>query len=128
MIPPKTFRALVFATTIAWFCGAVPFKFVTDRKGVKNIETFFTKGRTYFVYATFAVSNFYVCFIAFRLYQKVVLESEEVSLDFLVQMGYLILSYVMPVVLQINTLIMWEEIPRFFRSYLSFFREVKGNI
>ncbi|CAL8073158.1 unnamed protein product [Orchesella dallaii] len=125
MIPPKTFRAIVFSTTIAWYFGAVPFKFVTNRNGVKTIKASFTKARTVFVYSCFAVSSFYMFFIAFRAFQKVALESEQASQDFIVKMGYLILSYLMPVVLQINTLLMWEELPRLVSSYLTFFREVK---
>ncbi|CAL8073160.1 unnamed protein product [Orchesella dallaii] len=127
MIPPKTFRAIVFTTTIAWYFGAVPFKFVTNRNGVKTIKASFTKARTVFVYSCFVVSNFYMFFIAFRAFQKVALESEQASQDFIVKMGYLILSYLMPVVLQINTLIRWEELPRVVSSYLTFFRKVKAR-
>ncbi|CAL8073162.1 unnamed protein product [Orchesella dallaii] len=126
MIPPKTFRYIVLATKIAWLCGAWPFRFVKQKNGLLDIETSFTKRRVMYFRISLAVNCFYVGFIAFRVFQKVVLESDEASLAFLVQMGYLFLSYVMTLVLQFTTLLTWEEMPRFFMSYINLFREVKA--
>lgn len=125
MIPPKTFKALVFATNIAWMCGAVPFRFVKQTEGRPQIVPEFTKWRAIFVRTSFTLNCFYISFIAFRVLQKI-LVGEELTVDFLVQMGYLILSYTMPVVLQANTLYFWEEIPSFFIRYIDFFKKIKG--
>ncbi len=127
MIPPKTFRSLVFATNIAWLCGAIPFRFVKQAKGSPKIVPQFTKWRAIFVRTSFTLNCFYISFIAYRVLHKI-LKGEELTLDFLVQMGYLILSYAMPVVLQINTLYFWEEIPSFCIRYIDFFNKIKGKI
>ncbi|ODN02859.1 hypothetical protein Ocin01_03822 [Orchesella cincta] len=126
MIPPNTFRAIVVATNIAWYSGCWPFRFVERKKGLLEIEPSFTSGRSIYFHLSYVVNCFYVCFIAFRVFQKVALENEETSLAFLIPMGYLFLSYTMTVILQYTTMTKWEEIPRFLISYIKFFREIKA--
>lgn len=127
MIPPQTFKTLVFATNIAWFCGAIPFRFVKQAKGRPKIVSSFTKWRAIFFRTSLTLNCSYILFIVYRVIHKIFL-GEELTVDFLVQMGYLFFSYAMTVVLQINTLLFWEEMPSFAKRYIDFFNKIKGNI
>lgn len=127
MISPKTFRIIFYTTNMAWYCGAIPYRFVKQKNGVHLITTSFTRHRTHFVLTSFMLNVFYISFIVIRVFQKIVLENEVASVDFIVQMGYLFFCYSMPVVLQINTLLKWKEIPEFFIQYMSFFRSLKAR-
>lgn len=126
MIPPRTFKAIRFATNIAWKCGAIPFRFVHDRPaGLYHVTPSFTRSRKSFIQTSFAVNVLYICFLAFRLFEPFLTSEEEVPVTFLIQMGYFLLSYTMTVVLHINTLLFYKESPQFAHRYLNYFNKLK---
>ncbi|CAL8116744.1 unnamed protein product [Orchesella dallaii] len=96
MFTPKNFKILALVTNLAYLSGAVPYHFVKKAGGESVLIFAPTRGRTAFVRVVYSLNLFYICFIAFRVFQKVVLENEEASLAFLVKMGYLFAKYLLP--------------------------------
>lgn len=128
MFTPKNFKMLALATNLAWYSGVVPFHFkkTVDPPGDHEVICSPTKTRTWLVRVTFFLNTFYIFFILFRIFEKVFISDEEASLGFLVKMGYIFSAYSLPVVLQINTFLHWQETAQFIRQYTNFFKSIQG--
>lgn len=130
MFPKKTVNIIVLVTNLAWYFGAIPFRFQKTsppKPGLKIIVPSFTKWRYIYVRTTFSIIVSYVSFVALRLIHKVYFADEDYTLTFAIQMGYQFFGYSMIAVIHANSIYMWKEVPRFFVHYFSYFRYFKGN-
>lgn len=130
MFPKKTVNIIVLVTNLAWYFGAIPFRFQKTsppKPGLKIIVPSFTKWRYIYVRTTFSIIVSYVSFVALRLIHKVYFADEDYTLTFAIQMGYQFFGYSMIAVIHANSIYMWKEVPRFFVHYFSYFRYFKGK-
>ncbi len=127
MFTPTNFKTLALATNFAWYSGVVPYHFVKT-KTTNDLELVCEPSgkRKLFVVSAFSINAFYILFISFRIFQKLVLSDDKASIEFLVKMGYIFSAYLLPVVLQINTLKHWKETSEFIVQYIRFYKKVQG--
>lgn len=127
MFTPSNFKTLALATNLAWYSGVVPYHFIKS-KITHDLELVCepSRKRKLFVVSAFFINTFYMLFIFFRIFQKLVLSDDKVSIEFLVKMGYIFSAYLLPVVLQINTLKHWKETSQFIVQYIRFYKKVQG--
>ncbi len=129
MFPKKTVTLIILVTNLAWFFGAIPFRFLKTsppKPGLKTIVPSFSKWRYIYVRATFSIIVSYVSFVAFRLIHKVYFADGDYTLTFAIQMGYQFFGYSMIAVIHANSIYMWKEVPRFFARYFLYFQNFKG--
>lgn len=131
MIPPKTFRQITTVTNIAYNLGAIPYRFVKrptpNNPTNKIIVPSFTILRTIVVHSIFAINLLYISFVGYRIFAKLRTNDED-QLTYVVTMSFKFTGYCEALVLQINTLYMWREIPQFQIRYLEYFKSFHGKL
>lgn len=130
MISKLTWFYLVFSTNALFFMGGSPFYFSSwdYKNSIKKLRVSIisrnnSRKRVFFTVVSFLVNIAYVLFILYRLlhhyysYQ----DSGAKMFNFVMQMIYFFVSYLIPVVLQTQTFLKAEYIPQFIIAYLRFF-------
>lgn len=127
MFTTKNLKMLVFVTNLAWYTGAVPYRFIKQPDGEQAIVGTFTNFRALTAIANFTVSSLYLLLILFRLLQKLFLGHGEASIEFLVKMSYLFFAYGLPLILELNSMAYWKQVPRCLSQYIKFYRYIQGR-
>lgn len=128
MFTEKTFSTLVTVTNLAWRFGVSHFHYIHRGTGKKKefyLETCFNAAKLNLVRFTLFVDILYLVFIAGRVFQQVL--NDSANLGFLVKMSYLFSAYLLPVVLQYNTVLKFHETPHFLVKYIAFYRDMRNK-